>query len=89
MEHFLVIKGTDLDTGMLEKTADLYDVSIDYLLSRSNTEKYEVNDEKEMIAFFKNPELNFFFWAFLQFQKISCRDLSIKLCRVPSFFVGK
>lgn len=46
---------------MLEKTADLYEVLIDYLLGRSNTEKREVDNEKEIMEFFKNPRLNLFF----------------------------
>lgn len=49
------------DYETLQKLADYYDVSTDYLLGRMDISKKENSDDKEMIEFFKNPELNLFF----------------------------
>ena len=49
------------DYETLQKLADYYDVSTDYLLGRTDTLKKENNDNAESIKFFKNPELNLFF----------------------------
>ncbi|WP_146549046.1 helix-turn-helix domain-containing protein [Rummeliibacillus suwonensis] len=46
----------DYDT--LEKIADYFEVSVDYLLGRSNTLKQLVNkDDEEFEAFFNDPSL--------------------------------
>ena len=52
------------DYEILQKFAEYFSVSIDYLITgkESNATKRDLSDdEKEMIAFFKNPELNLFF----------------------------
>lgn len=49
------------DYETLQKLADYYEVSTDYLLGRTDVSKKENNDEKEMIEFFKDPDLNLFF----------------------------
>ncbi|MET1029781.1 helix-turn-helix domain-containing protein [Domibacillus tundrae] len=41
--------------------ADLFEVTTDYLLGRSNVDINEADDKKEMMEFFNNPRLNLFF----------------------------
>lgn len=49
------------DNETLQKFADFFDVSVDYLLGRTNHLNTQTDDEKEMKEFFNNPELNLFF----------------------------
>lgn len=50
------------DYETLQKIATFHEVSVDYLLGRDEQSVKEAsNDEKEMLEFFKNPELNLFF----------------------------
>lgn len=48
-------RNPDYDT--LEKIADYYDVSIDYLLGRTDDKDFSKNDDKEFEAFANDPEL--------------------------------
>ncbi|PAQ15034.1 XRE family transcriptional regulator [Bacillaceae bacterium SAOS 7] len=44
------------------KIAKLFETSVDYLYGITDNRKHKItNDEKEMIEFFSNPELNLFF----------------------------
>ncbi|MCP3763860.1 helix-turn-helix transcriptional regulator [Domibacillus sp. A3M-37] len=53
------------DTDTLQKIADFFEVTTDYLLGRSNVKKpaspNTSDDEREMKEFFSNPRLNVFF----------------------------
>ncbi|WP_338749864.1 helix-turn-helix transcriptional regulator [Bacillus sp. FJAT-52991] len=49
------------DNETLQKIADYFDVTTDYLLGRSDNPTTQTDDEKEMLEFFANPELNLFF----------------------------
>ncbi|WP_281659095.1 helix-turn-helix transcriptional regulator [Halobacillus sp. Cin3] len=49
----------DPDTETLEKMAEVYDVSIDWLLGRSN--KPGLSEDEEFQAFANNPELQRFY----------------------------
>lgn len=52
---------TQPDFETLQKIADYYSVTIDFILGRSDNTNTQTNDEKEMKEFFSNPELNLFF----------------------------
>ncbi|GLY11343.1 helix-turn-helix domain-containing protein [Bacillus badius] len=49
------------DYEILQKLADYYDTNTDYLLGRSDNPHPMSEDEREMLKFFRNPELNLFF----------------------------
>lgn len=51
------------DPEMLSNLADLYHVSTDYLLGRTDTKEPPIydKDEEEFQAFINNPELNVFY----------------------------
>ncbi|MFD1206684.1 helix-turn-helix domain-containing protein [Sporosarcina contaminans] len=49
----------DPDTEILNEMADLYDVSVEWLMGR--TENPNRSDEEEFQAFASNPKLNHFF----------------------------
>ena len=53
---------TQPDFETLEKIAAFYDVTTDYII-KGNVDNgiSSAEDEKEMLEFFKNPELNLFF----------------------------
>ncbi|RJS59177.1 hypothetical protein CJ483_03100 [Bacillus sp. PK3_68] len=52
---------TQPDFETLQKIADYYSVTIDFILGRSDNTNTQTNDEKEMKEFFSNPKLNLFF----------------------------
>jgi transcriptional regulator with XRE-family HTH domain len=49
------------DPDMIVEISKFFDVPTDYLLGRSDQQSNEINDAKEMIEFFNNPNLNLFF----------------------------
>ncbi|OES45843.1 helix-turn-helix domain-containing protein [Domibacillus iocasae] len=49
------------DPDTMVKLAEIYEVSLDYLLGRTDASKNEIDDKKEMMEFFNNPRLNLFF----------------------------
>lgn len=53
---------SDPDLEMLKKFADFYSVSVDFLLDRKEISHTELSTEdREMIKFFNDPNLNLFF----------------------------
>ncbi|MGG3452324.1 helix-turn-helix transcriptional regulator [Domibacillus aminovorans] len=61
---------TQPDFATLEKLADFYGVTTDYIIKGiKNSDVDLTEDEKEMLEFFKNPELNLFFKEMAQSEE--------------------
>lgn len=64
----------DPDTDTLRKLSDLYEVSSDYLLGRTDDPAYS-NDEEEFQTFIKDPELKRWFKELPQSDEEDLRKL--------------
>jgi transcriptional regulator with XRE-family HTH domain len=58
------------DYETLQKIANFYGVSVDYLFGRSEQPAADLSkDDREMLAFFKDPKLNLFFKEMAQSEE--------------------
>ncbi|OLN21930.1 hypothetical protein BTO30_12045 [Domibacillus antri] len=66
------------DLSTIEKLADFFEVTTDYLIKgkeRNVTDTDLSDDEKKMLAFFKNPELNLFFKEMAQSKEEQLEEM--------------